>query len=117
LAITTAAPFVAFSLSGAAMLAVAMGIWDPVSRLFSSQTAEAVGWSFALALGAGLAALHLALTLFYLLHAAINPSISAPIRILIAFALLWIPLPTMAVYCLLFILPATGQPQADDRAA
>jgi hypothetical protein len=100
----TLAPFLAFFLLGAFMLAVSLGLWEYSNSLIDARL-NALAWNLALMLGAGFGALHLSLTIFYTWHISTNRRMPLPLRIFAIPAVILAPLLSMPVYCVLCILP------------
>jgi hypothetical protein len=101
----TLAPFLAFLLPGAFMLAVSLGLWDYLAPLVDARL-EVLAWNLVLALGGVFVALHLSLTVFYLWHIGRNRLLPAPLRIMSVPAIILAPLVFMPIYCILYVLPS-----------
>ncbi len=107
--LATVAPSLVLLLPGAFMALVALGVWDPVAKFLlahvPSHTLESISWSAALALGSVLAALHIALVVFYISHIITNQSAPSIVRAGFAVSLLIIPPVAMTAYWFIYVLP------------
>jgi hypothetical protein len=111
-ALATIAPLGGIFFSGAFMAAVALGLWDPWAGYIPVRTAESIGWSGLVVLGAVFAALHFILVVFYISHIITNHAVPGLARILFVVGTFLVPVVVMAVYFFIYILPEEPRPWA-----